>query len=122
MGGMMGGMMGAPKAAPVVQKMAPPDGGVSVADVWAKRGALAGKSVIVRGTVVKFNGGILGRNWIHIQDGSGKADAGNHDLTLTSDAVVKVGDVVTMTGVVAVDRDFTAGYAYPVIVEGAKLK
>jgi hypothetical protein len=122
MGGMMGGMMGAPKAAPVVQKMAPPDGGVSVADVWAKRTTLAGKTVIVRGTVVKFNSAILGRNWIHIQDGSGKADDGTHDLTLTSDAVVKVGDVVTMTGVVAVDKDFTAGYAYPVMVENAKLK
>jgi hypothetical protein len=35
---------------------------------------------------------------------------------------VKVGDVVTMTGVVAVDKDFTAGYAYPVMVENAKLK
>lgn len=122
MGGMMGGMMGAQKAAPVVQKMGPPEGGMSVADVWAKRASLNGKTVIVRGTVVKFNGAILGRNWIHIQDGSGKADDGTNDLTLTSDAVVKVGDVVTMTGVVAVDKDFTAGYAYPVMVESAKLK
>ena len=42
-------------------------------------------------------------------------------MTLTGDMVVKVGDVVTMTGVVAVDKDFTAGYAYPVIIENAKL-
>jgi hypothetical protein len=122
MGGMMAGMMGAPKAAPVVQKMAPPEGGLSVADVWAKRKELSGKTVTVRGTVVKFNGAILGKNWIHIQDGSGKADDGTNDLTLTSDAIVKIGDVVTMTGVVAVDKDFTAGYAYPVMLETAKLK
>jgi hypothetical protein len=122
MGGAMGGMMGSRQAAPVVQKMPPPEGGLSVADVWAKRASLAGKTVTVRGTVVKFNGAIMGRNWIHIQDGSGKADDGTHDLTITTDAAAKVGDVVTVTGVIAVDKDFTAGYAYAVIMEGAKLK
>jgi hypothetical protein len=59
---------------------------------------------------------------MHIQDGSGKADDGTHDLTITSDAVVKVGDVITITGVLAIDKDFTAGYVYPVIVEGGKIK
>jgi hypothetical protein len=77
--------------------------------------------VTVRGTVVKFNGGILGHNWVHIQDGSGKAEDGTHDLTLTCDAAVKPGDVITATGVLAVDKDFTAGYVYPVILEGAKI-
>jgi len=120
MAGMIGGQ--ASKPTPVVQKMPPPEGGLSVADVWAKRAALAGKAVTVRGTVVKFNGGIMGRNWMHIQDGTGKADDNTHDLTITSDAVVKVGDVVTVTGILAVDKDFTAGYVYPVIVEGGKIK
>jgi hypothetical protein len=123
MGGMMGGMMGGQgsKPAPVVQKMPPPEGGMSVADVWAKRASLAGKTVIVRGTVVKFNGGIMGRNWVHIQDGSGKAEDGTHDLTVTCDVAVKPGDVITATGVLAVDKDFTAGYVYPAIIEGAKI-
>ena len=67
-------MGGAPTAAApaAVKPMAPPPGGASIADVWAKRAALAGKTVTVNGTVVKFNGGILGRNWVHLQDGSGK--------------------------------------------------
>jgi hypothetical protein len=32
-----------------------------------------------------------------------------------------VGDVVTVKGVLHVDKDFGAGYAYPVIVEDAKI-
>lgn len=115
----MGGQMS--QQAPAVAKTAPPDGGLSVADVWGRRKALAGQPVIVRGTVVKFNGGIMGTNWFHIQDGSGAAADGTHDLTVTSDAVVKVGDVVTVKGTLAVDKDFTAGYVYAVILEGATL-
>ncbi|HUR33622.1 MAG TPA: hypothetical protein VM032_07485 [Vicinamibacterales bacterium] len=106
-------------AAPTVTKLDPPAGGMSVADVFAKKASLSGKTVTVRGTVVKFNGGIMDRNWLHLQDGSGSADAGNNDLTITSDGVAKVGDVVTVTGVVGTNRDFGAGYAYDVIVEKA---
>jgi hypothetical protein len=119
------GMSGAPPAlqTPVkVEPVAPPAGGSSIADVWANRAKLAGKTVTVRGTVVKFNGGILDRNWLHLQDGSGKAADGTNDLTVTTDAVVKVGDVVTVTGTVALDKDFTAGYAYPLMLEKAKIK
>jgi len=109
-------------AAPAIEKMEPPVGGVSVADVFARKTALSGKPVTVRGTVVKFNGGILDRNWLHIQDGSGSAAAHDNDLTITTDDVVKVGDVVTMTGIVGINKDFGAGYAYDAIVEKARLK
>lgn len=107
--------------APAAGEIKPVEGGLTIADVWAKRVSLAGKSVTVRGKVMKVNNGIMGRNWIHVQDGSGKASDGTNDLTLTSDAVVRVGDVITATGTVAVDKDFTAGYKYGVIVEGVKL-
>ena len=90
--------------------------------MWAKRASLAGKTVIVSGKVVKYNGGILGRNWLHLQDGSGKAADGTNDLTITTDGTAKVGDVITVTGTVAVDKDFTAGYAYKVMLEGARIK
>ena len=92
---------------------------MTIADVWAKRAALAGKTVTVRGKVVKFNGGIMGRNWLHIQDGSGKAADATHDLTVTTDAVVKLGDIVTAKGVLAIDKDFGAGYVYKAILESA---
>ena len=118
----MGGQAARPDAQGVTEPISPAPGGTRIADVWANRASLAGKSVIVRGKVVKFNGGIMGRNWVHIQDGSGKADAGTHDLTITTDSVVAVGDVITATGTLAVDKDFGAGYTYPVIVEGASIK
>jgi hypothetical protein len=99
-----------------------PEGGHRVADLWARRQELAGKKVAVRGRVVKFNGGILGRNWLHLQDGTGDAAAGSHDVTVTSDGSASVGDVVTAWGVVAVDRDFGAGYSYALIVEDATVE
>jgi|CXWK01.1.fsa_nt_gi hypothetical protein len=109
-------------AAVAVQPNAAPAGGLSIADTWAKRDSLSGKTVIVRGTVVKVNNGILGFNWLHLQDGSGKASDGTNDLTVTTDALAKVGDVVTVSGTLAVKKDFGAGYAYEAILEKATIK
>ncbi len=92
-----------------------------VADIWKNRKGLSGKTVTIQGKVVRFNGGILGRNWVHVQDGSGKAEERNNDLTVTTGDEVAVGDQVVATGVVAVERDFTAGYAYPVMLENARV-
>ncbi len=113
----------APQAAAVaVQPNAPPAGGLSIAETWAKRASLAGKPVTVRGTVVKVNNSIMGFNWLHLQDGSGTAADGTNDLTVTTGAVVKVGDVVTVTGTLAVKKDFGAGYSYEAILEKATIK
>lgn len=99
----------------------PAAGGVTVAKIWADKAALAGSSVTVRGEVVKFNGGIMGTNWIHLQDGTGSVDAGTHDITVTSSSTARIGDVVTATGTVAVDKDFGAGYLYAVLIEDAAI-
>jgi hypothetical protein len=109
-------------AVQVTEPIQPAPGGATVASVWAGRKSLAGKTVTVRGKVVKFNGNIMGRNWIHLQDGTGAAADGTHDLLVTSDADAIVGDVITVTGTVAVDKDFTAGYAYAVLIESAKIE
>jgi hypothetical protein len=90
-----------------------------VAALWKGRATLAGKRVTVRGKVVKFNGGILGVNWIHIQDGTGRAADGSNDITVTSDMTATVGDVVTVTGIVGLNKDLGSGYSYPVIIERA---
>jgi hypothetical protein len=95
--------------------------GRTVAEVWADRAGLKGKPVAVRGKVVKFSADIMGKNWIHLRDGSGSPAAKDNDLTVTTDATAKVGDVVTASGAVTVDKDFGAGYAYAVILEGAKI-
>ncbi len=92
----------------------------TVAEVYAQKAQLKDKTVTIKGKVVKYNAGIMGKNWLHLRDGSGKADKDN-DLTITSQDVAKVGDVVVVKGSVRVDKDFGAGYAYPVIVEDAKI-
>lgn len=99
----------------------PAQGGATVASVHADRTELAGKHVKVRGKVVKALSGIMGRNWLHLQDGTGEAGDGTNDLTITSDQTARVGDTVLVDGVVAVDKDFGSGYFYTVIVEEAKV-
>ncbi|HJV38768.1 MAG TPA: hypothetical protein VJ528_08010 [Geothrix sp.] len=94
----------------------------TVAEVWAQKGALKGKTVTVRGKVVKYNAGIMGKNWLHLQDGSGDAKAGSNDITVTSNDPAAKGDTVTVTGVVRTDKDFGSGYSYPVLIEDAKVK
>jgi len=105
----------------VIEPMAPPAGGTSIAELWANRKALAGKTVTVRGRVVKFNGGILGHNWIHLQDGTGKAADQSHDITVTTspDVVVRVGDTITVTGTVVLDKKLGEGYMYAAAIENA---
>jgi hypothetical protein len=92
----------------------------TVAEVFAQRAALKEKPVSIRGKVVKYNEGIMGRNWIHIRDGSGTAGKDN-DLTITTSERANIGDVILVKGIVRVEKDFGAGYAYPVIIEDAKL-
>jgi len=92
----------------------------TVAEVHSQRSTLKEKPVTIRGKVVKYNEGIMGRNWLHIRDGSGSAGKDN-DLTITTSDRAAVGDVVLVKGTVRVDKDFGAGYAYPVIVEDAKI-
>ena len=106
-------------AAAVTEIVAPAKGGTTVANVWANRAALVGKRVTVRGKIVKFTGGVLNLNWVHVQDGTGTAADGSNDLTITTTTEAKVGDVITATGTVAVDRDLGSGYRYAVILENA---
>lgn len=112
---------GAAAAAPteLIEKIAPAPGGQTVADVFASKDALAGKPVVVRGKVVKVNNGILGRNWLHLQDGTGTQ--GTNDLIVTTQATVAKGDVVVARGKLGTDKDFGAGYRYPVLVEDAEI-
>jgi hypothetical protein len=108
-------------AASAPAETTPAKDATTVEAVWKTRTALAGKTVTLHGKVVKYNGGILGVNWIHIQDGSGSAADGTNDITVTSDAEVQIGDVITVTGTVTIDKDLGSGYNYPVIIERASI-
>ncbi len=103
-----------------IAKAAGPDG-KTVEELFTQKTGLKDKPVTVKGQVVKFSPGIMGRNWIHLRDGSGKAERNTHDVTITTQDDAKVGDVVTVKGTVKLDKDFGAGYAYPVIIEDAKV-
>jgi len=95
--------------------------GRTVVEVNQQGKQLAGKNVQVRGKVVKVSTNIMGRNWVHLRDGTGAAD-GTNDLLVTTTQTPKVGDVVLARGVVRVNADFGSGYSYPVLVEQATLK
>ncbi len=91
------------------------------AEVWAQQANLDGKTVPVRGVVVKYNGGVMGKNWLHLQDGSGNAGQGTNDITVTSLDEAAKGDTVTIRETVRTNKDFGAGYTYPMMVEDAKV-
>ena len=95
------------------------EGGKSVAELYAEKGSLSGKKVSVRGKVVKFSASIMGKNWIHLQDGTG--ETGTNDLTVTTSANAAVGDTVLVKGVLATDKDFGYGYKYDIILEDAEV-
>lgn len=94
----------------------------TVAELYAKRGELDTKSVVLSGQVIKVSQGIMGKNWIHIQDGSGSASDRTNDIIVTSQDVPEVGAVVTAKGILYKDKDFGSGYKYSVIVEEASIK
>ncbi|HEX8988501.1 MAG TPA: hypothetical protein VF816_11100 [Rhodocyclaceae bacterium] len=119
-----GGMMSKPAAAVAdvnVAKATGPDAR-TVAEIVSKRAELKDKAVTIRGKVVKYNAGIMGKNWVHLRDGSGKEADGSNDLLVTTADATQVGAVVVARGTVRTDKDFGAGYAYKVLVEDASLK
>jgi hypothetical protein len=92
----------------------------TVGEVFAGQSGLGGKEVAVRGKVVKFSPQIMGKNWVHIQDGTGQA--GTNDLTVTTADSANIGDTVLVTGKVTLKKDFGMGYKYDVIIEDGKVK
>ena len=112
-------------AAPVApkfdfSKIVKPKDGKTVEEIYQEKAKLKGKRVTLRGKVVKFSSAIMGKNWLHLRDGTGKEPA--NDLTVTTQAKAKVGDTVLVEGMVTLDKDLGAGYKYDVIIEDAKVK
>jgi len=94
----------------------------TVAEVVAGRADLNDTTVVVRGKVVKFTADVLGKNWIHLRDGSGSASDGTNDVLVTTMNVAAIGDVILVKGAVHTDRDLGSGYAYKVLIEDATLQ
>jgi len=94
----------------------------TVSEIVTNSAQLKDKPVLVRGKVVRYNRAILGKNWIHLRDGTGSSHDDTDDILVTTANEAKVGDVVTAKGVVRTDKDFGSGYAYKVMIENATLQ
>jgi hypothetical protein len=121
-----GGRSGGAKATAASDKIkvekAKGAGAYNVSETYEKAAELDKKTVVVRGKVVKVSRAIMGKNWVHLQDGSGDPGKGTNNLVVTTKDVPKVGNVVTAKGTLHKDKDFGSGYKYQVIVEEATFK
>lgn len=97
------------------------ENGYTIAELFDKGKELDNQPVTVRGKVVKVSTMIMGKNWLHIQDGTSGA-AGNKDLVVTTMAEPEKDSVVVVEGTLHADRDFGAGYRYDIIIEDAEIK
>jgi len=91
----------------------------TVAALYQEKANLSGHHVQLRGKIVKVNNAIMNRNFLHLRDGTGKE--GSNDLTITSQDTAEVGDEVVVSGTITVDKDFGAGYTYPILLEQASV-
>lgn len=94
----------------------------TIEEIFTKAAELNGKTVKVRGKVMKISAKIMGKNWIHLQDGTGKQEKNTHDLVATTTGPTSdKWDIITVEGVLAADKNFGAGYIYSAIIEEAKI-
>jgi hypothetical protein len=115
------GAPAAKKAASVKTAKASGPDARTISELYAQRAELAGKRASVRGQVVKVNRAIMDLNWVHLQDGSGDAKAGDFELVVATAGDAKLGETLTATGTVAKDRDLGMGARIPVLLEKASL-
>lgn len=90
---------------------------MSIENIFANLDALEGKTIGLRAKVIKVGIGILGKNWITLADGTGKAP--EDKLLATTSQVVKVGSTLSVTGVIRTNIDLGSGYKYKVVLEKA---
>jgi hypothetical protein len=91
----------------------------TIEQIYAEKTSLDGKTVTVSGEVTRVTRNVMKRNFLHLRDGTG--EAGSSDITVTSQQTAEIGDHVTVTGRLAIDQDFGAGYTYPAIIEDATI-
>lgn len=104
------------------ETLAPPPGGVSIGELFARKAELAGQPVTVRGRIVKASYDVFDTNWYHLRDGTGSEADATHDLTVTTTAEFEPGQVVVARGPLTIDKDLGFGYFYPAILEDGSIK
>jgi hypothetical protein len=92
---------------------------ITIGRLIADKKSFSGKTIRVKGQVTKINEQIMGKNWIHIQDGTDSE--GVFDLTVTTNQTASVGQTMTFEGKIALDKDFGYGYFYSVLMEEGQI-
>jgi hypothetical protein len=100
-------------------RIAPAQDGITIAELFKNKERYNGKVVKIRGQVTRFKSKIMGKNWAHLQDGTSFGD--KFDLTATLSSTLAVGDIVTIEGMVAINKDFGSGYFFEIILEDAAI-
>jgi len=88
----------------------------TVAELFSQRTALNETTIRLHARVVKLTEGILGKTYLHLQDGSGSAASGNGDLTATTTQTFVLGETVEVEGRLAIDQDVGLGYRYEALL------
>ena len=98
------------------------DHAYTIEEIYAGKKALAKSPVKVRAKVVKFLPDIMGKNWIHIQDGTGSAEGRNNDITVTTTETADVGDEIIVQGTLSIDKDLGAGHVFAALIEDVSVE
>ena len=93
----------------------------TIEEIYSKKEELSQKTITVRAIVVKFMPQIMGKNWIHIQDGTGSAEKGNNDIAVSTLDAAEVGDEVIIKGTLGIDKDFGMSCAFGALIEEASI-
>jgi hypothetical protein len=93
----------------------------TIEEIYANKDKLSQKPVTVRAKVVKFLPQIMGKNWMHIQDGTGSEENKNYDIAVSTLEKADIGEEVIVHGTLGVDKDFGAMCAFAVIIEEASM-
>jgi len=93
--------------------------GYTVEEIFAQAKKLNGQKISLHGVVTKVSVNIMGRNWVHLQDGTGNPMQNSHDIVATTSEQPELNSKITIEGILAAEKDFGAGYKYAAIIEQA---
>ena len=95
--------------------------GYSIEEIFAQAKKLNGQKISLHGVVTKVSANIMGKNWVHLQDGTGNPMQNTHDIVATTSEMPELNTEITVEGVLAAEKDFGAGYKYAAIIEQATI-
>ena len=93
----------------------------TIEEIYSKKEELSQKTITVRAIVVKFMPQVMGKNWIHIQDGTGSVEKGNNDVAVSTLDTAEVGAEVIIKGTLGIDKDFGMSCAFGALIEEASV-